>query len=275
MDETQNNPALVAAENYEKNVVTYTTGPFAAILLEHVNPRLGDHVIDIACGTGTVARQAAPHVGEIGAVVGVDINPHMIAVARSLPLPLGAAIDWREASALSLPVPDESFDLALCQSGLQFIPDRLGALREMYRALKLGGRVAISVMSAVEQNPVQNIVWPTIARHLDTPLETLTPAFTLGDAGELSMLLEEAGFSDVTVTPRSYTIRQPHSPNLVATIFASCAGVLPKFAAMNEEERTALAQAAEAEINSARQQYIEGDEELYPTTMLIALGHKR
>lgn len=274
MSETQINPALAAAENYEKNVVTYTTGPFAAILLEHANPQPGDHVIDIACGTGTVARQVAPRVGEMGAVVGVDSNPHMIAVARSLPTPVGAVVDWHEASALSLPVPDGSFDLALCQAGLQFIPDRSGALREMYRVLKPGGRVAISVWSAIENNPVQNIVWGTIARHLDTPLATINPAFTLGDAGELHFLLERAGFSDVTVTDRSYTIRQPQNPDLVRVIFASCAGILPKFAAMDEEARSALAQAAEAEINPARQNYIEGDEELYPTTAIIALGHK-
>ena len=69
ISETQINPALAAAENYEKNVVTYTTGPFAAILLEHANPRPGEHVIDIACGTGVVARYTAPRVGETGAAV--------------------------------------------------------------------------------------------------------------------------------------------------------------------------------------------------------------
>lgn len=274
MSETQTNPALAAAENYEKNVATYTTGPFAAILLEHANPQPGEHVIDIACGTGVVARYTAPRVGETGAVVGVDINPHMIAVARSLPAPTGATIDWREASALALPVPDDSFDLALCQAGLQFIPDRPAALREMYRALKRGGRAAISVWSAIEHNPVQNVVWGTIAHLLDTPLEAINPAFTLGDVEELRALLEEAGFSEVTTNARSYTIRQPHNPNLVAGIFSSCAGVLPKFAEMGEEERTALTQAAEAEINPARQKYIEGDEELYPTTAIIALARK-
>lgn len=275
MSETQIDPALVVAENYEKNVVTYTTGPFAAILLEYANPQPGEHVIDIACGTGTVARQAAPRVGETGAVVGVDINPHMIAVARSLPAPIGAAIEWREASALSLPVPDDSFDLALCQAGLQFIPDRPGALREMYRALKPGGRVAISVWSAMENMPVQHIVWGTIARLLETPVEAINPAFTLGDVGKFRTLLEEAGFSEVTMNTRSYTIRQPHNPNLVAGIFDSCAGVLPKFAAMSEEERTALVQAANAEIGPARQEYIEGDVELYPSSAIIALAYKQ
>ena len=89
-----------------------------------------------------------------------------------------------------------------------------------------------------------------------------------------SILLEEAGFSDMTVIARSYTIRQPRNPNLEAGIFASCVGILPKFAAMDEEERTTLAQAVEAEIGPTQQKYIEGDEELYPTTANIFLARK-
>jgi len=274
VSETQTNPALAAAENYEKNVVTYTTAPFAGILLEHAAPQPGEHVVDIACGTGVVARLAAPLVRESGVVVGVDVNPAMIAVARSLPAPIGAAIDWKEGNALSLPLPDNCFDLALCQFGLQFIPDRPGALGEMYRVLKPGGRVAISVMGSVEKNPVQNFIWGTIARHLETPLDNLNPAFSLGDIGLLSSLLEGSGFSDVTILDRFYTIRQPRNPNLIMNIFASLAGVLPKFAALDEEARTALAQAIEAEISPAQQKYIEGDEELYPTIANIAIGRK-
>jgi ubiquinone/menaquinone biosynthesis C-methylase UbiE len=274
MSETQIDPGLLAAENYEKNVVTYTTGPFAAILLEHADAQPGEHAVDIACGTGIVARLVAPQVGESGAVVGVDINPHMIAVARSLPAPAGAAIEWREGSAVSLPLPDDSFELALCQFGLQFIPDRPAALREMRRVLKAGGRVAISVTGSIEKNPVQNLVWGTIARYLDTPLAVLNPAFTLGDAGELRALIEGAGFSDVTIIARSYTIRQPHDPKLIAQIFASCAAVVPKFATMDEDARASLARAIDEEIGPIRSSYIEGDEELYPTIVNIVLARK-
>ena len=95
MNEAQLNPALAAAQNYERNVVTYTTGPFAAILLEYADPQPGERVVDIACGTGIVARLTAPRVGETGAVVGVDVNPHMIDVGRSLPAPSGAAVCTR------------------------------------------------------------------------------------------------------------------------------------------------------------------------------------
>lgn len=265
---------LVAAENYERNVVTYTTGPFASILLEHANPKPGEQVVDIACGTGIVARLTAPLVGEAGTVVGVDINPHMITVARSLPEPAGAIIDWREGSGLALPLPDDSFDLALCQAGLQFIPDRLAALREMYRVLKPGGRVALSVWRSIEHNPAGKIIWGTIARHLNTTVEAINPAMSLGDAGELRALLEGVGFSDVTVTARSYTVRQPRNPQLISQIFASVASVLPRIAELDEEKRTELAKAVEAEIEPAFQQYVDGDQELYPSSTHIAVARK-
>ena len=98
MNETQSNvkdPALVAAENYEKMVVKYTTRLLADIVLEYAKPQQGEEVLDVACGTGIAARKTAPFVGEAGAIVGVDINPAMVSVASSLPVPEGASIDWR------------------------------------------------------------------------------------------------------------------------------------------------------------------------------------
>jgi len=274
MSEAQNNPALAAAENYEKNIVTYTMRPFAALLLELANPQPGEHVVDVACGTGIVARQVAPRVGASGTVVAVDVNPAMLMVARSLPAPTGATIDWREGSALALPLPDNTCDLALCQHGLQFFPDRLMALREMYRVLRPGGRIAVSVWRSLEHNPVPQMIWETIARHLNTAVAILVPSFSLGDAGELRTLLESAGFADATVTARSHTVREPRSPQLVAQFLAGVAGLVPAYAAMGAEERAAVAQAVEREIGPALQNYIEGDEQLSPLSAHIGLARK-
>jgi ubiquinone/menaquinone biosynthesis C-methylase UbiE len=274
MSETQSNPALVTAENYEKNVVTYTTSPFSAILLEHANPQPGEQVVDIACGTGVVARQTALRLGASGTIVGVDINPAMLAVARSLPTPEGASIDWREGSALDLPLPDGTFDLALCQAGLQFFPDRPTALQEMFRVLRPGGRVAISVWRSIEHQPASQIIWEAIARHLNTTVSAINPAMSLGDADVLRTLMESAGFAKVTIVARSYTVRQPHNPRKIAQILASVAGYMPSLAALNTEERAALAQAVESEIDSAFQKYVVGDEELYPVSAHIALARK-
>jgi ubiquinone/menaquinone biosynthesis C-methylase UbiE len=277
MSEAQSNtadPALTAAENYEKRVVTYTTGPFTAILLEHANPQPGERVVDIACGTGVVARHAAPRVGTTGTIVAVDINPAMLTVGRSLPAPEGATIEWREGSALELPLPNEAFDLALCQAGLQFVPDRLKALQEIHRTLRPGGRVALSVWRSPEYNPVSQLVWGTIARHLNTSITLLTPAMSLGDAGELSTLLTSAGFTDVTIVARSYTVREPVTHQLIASMLPAVAAIVPTFAAMEAEERAALAQAVETEIEPELQTYVDGDEQLYPMSTHIALAFK-
>ena len=90
--------------------------------------------MDVACGTGSVARHVAPLVGAEGKVVALDISPEMLAVARGLPAPAGATIEWREGNAIALTVPDDAFDLVLCQQGLQFFSDRAAAVREMRRA---------------------------------------------------------------------------------------------------------------------------------------------
>src|SRR5205085_12630418 len=123
-----------APELYERYLVPAITSHWAADLIERAAPRSGDRVLDIACGTGVVARSAAAHV-DAGKVTGIDINPGMLAVARSIATTGGPAIEWCEGSALALPFDDNSFDLILCQLGLQFFPDRRMALREMWRVL--------------------------------------------------------------------------------------------------------------------------------------------
>jgi ubiquinone/menaquinone biosynthesis C-methylase UbiE len=118
-----------APELYERYLVPAIARLWAADLVERAAPKSGERVLDIACGTGIVARFAAATMG-IGHIVGLDINEGMLAVARSRSAGSGPHIEWREASALDLPFPDNSFDLILCQLGLQFFPDQPRALRE-------------------------------------------------------------------------------------------------------------------------------------------------
>src|SRR5215470_6682796 len=122
-----------AAELYERYLVPAVTALWAADLVWRAAPQRGERVLDVACGTGVVARLAARTMGA-GHVVGLDINAEMLAVARAQPAG-PAPIEWREASALQLPFPDRAFDLVLCQLGLQFFPDRARALQEMLRVL--------------------------------------------------------------------------------------------------------------------------------------------
>ncbi len=97
----------------------------------------------MACGTGVVTRLAAAQVAKEGSVAGLDVNSGMLCVARSA-TPSNAAIDWYETSAEAMPLPDGAFDVVLCQMGLQFIPKRIQALKEIRRLLGLGGRVVLN-----------------------------------------------------------------------------------------------------------------------------------
>ena len=144
----------------------------------------------------------------------------------------------------------------------------------MVRVLRQGGRVAISVARSLEHNPASQAIWEPVARHLNTTTTVFARQFPLGDAGELRALLESVGFADVTIVVRSYTVRQPRNSHLIEQVLASAASVIPTFASMNMEVRFALVQAVEREIGPALQTFVEGDEELYQTSVHIAVARK-
>jgi SAM-dependent methyltransferase len=112
----------------------------------------GERVLDVACGTGVVTRQAAQAVGTTGQVIGLDINEGMLQVARTVVPPAGAPITWHHGSVMTLPFPEASFDVVLCQWGLEFFPDRAQGLREMARVLMPGGRVGLRVWRGWNDN---------------------------------------------------------------------------------------------------------------------------
>jgi ubiquinone/menaquinone biosynthesis C-methylase UbiE len=126
-------------ENYERYLVPSIFGPWAEDLVEMAALRRGERVLDIACGTGIVARTAARKLAGSGSVVGLDLSAPMLAAARAAAAAEGMAVEWWEGSAVKLPLADAAFEVVFCQQGLQFFPDRVSALREMYRVLTPGG----------------------------------------------------------------------------------------------------------------------------------------
>ena len=100
--------------NYERFFVSAIGSPLATDLVRVAALRPGERVLDVACGTGVVARLAAKQVGATGTVAGLDVNPGMLAVARSA-TPPGMPIEWHQASAEAMQLPDATFDVVLCQ----------------------------------------------------------------------------------------------------------------------------------------------------------------
>jgi SAM-dependent methyltransferase len=227
-------------------------------------------VLDVACGTGVIARQAAPLVGLTGHVTGLDVSQAMLDVARSLPAPEGAAIAWQEGSAEALPFPDAAFDLVLCQQGLQFFPDRAAAVREMRRVLAPGGRIGISVWRGLAHQPVDAALDEAIARHLG--VQAMAAPFALGDAEELRALLVGAGFRNVTIEPVERVVRFPSPELFVRLAVLGSAAVLPALAQMDETARGALIDAVQTDMLSTLRIYQDGDALAFPRTAHVAVA---
>jgi ubiquinone/menaquinone biosynthesis C-methylase UbiE len=195
------------AENYERFFVPSIGAPVAGDLIGIAGLQAGQRVLDVACGTGIITRLAAERVGAAGAVAGLDVNPGMLAVARAQ-TPPDISIDWYEASAESMPLPDEAFDVVLCQMGLQFVPNKLAALREMRRVLETGGRALVTVPGP--KPPMFAIMTDALARHLSPEVASFGDlVFSMHDIDEITELMRSAGFREIEVQARAKTLRLP------------------------------------------------------------------
>lgn len=197
-----------AAELYQRYLVPAITAKWAEDLVRRAQLRAGESVLDVACGTGVVARLAAKKVAP-AQVTGLDLNGGMLAVARSVPND-GASINWMEGSALDLPFPAGHFDVVLCQLGLQFFPDQPKALAEMRRVLRDGGRAALSVYTPIERTPGAH----AFVRALDEVLGPDASRIKRGEhsfaaPAQLEGLLRDAGFRGVDVLTVEQTIVFP------------------------------------------------------------------
>ena len=213
-----------AAEVYEKELVPAIFRPWAELVIDLADPQKGDRVLDVACGTGIIARMVADRVGPTGAVVGVDLNPGMLKVARTVwssGSRSGAQVEWQEASADKLPFPDASFDVAYCQLGLQFFADRPTALREMHRVLDAGGRLAVMVWRGLDESPGFAVLADALERHVGEAAAAIMRApFGLSNADQLDELVRNAGFRNIAIQRRVGTVRFASPERLVLSYVA-------------------------------------------------------
>ncbi len=196
------------AENYQRWFVPAIATPVSDALLEAAGLRAGERVLDVACGTGVIARLAAELVGPTGSVTGVDVAADMIDVAKSVPIPAGSPIEWQAGDAASLTFADGSFDAALCQMGLMFMADRLAVLREMVRVTTPGGRVVVSTPGTIQRPFV--LMERAITEHINPELGGFVRAvFSMDDPDALATLLRDAGLRDVSVAEPVVKLRLP------------------------------------------------------------------
>lgn len=193
-------------EFYERYKVPRMLHPLALLLLEHVPLGAGQRVLDVACGTGVVARLAAERIGPTGMIIGLDLNEGMLAVARTHASETGAPIEWKRADASELPFADAAFDVVFCQQGLQFFPDKPAALRQMRRVLVPGGIVALSVFGA--PNRYNAALADALARYVDekVAMRSLAP-YALRDVEALRTIVNAAGFAHADIRTSVFTKR--------------------------------------------------------------------
>ena len=197
--------ARTAAEIYEETFVPTISEPVSRRLIELAALEPGERLLDLACGTGQLARAAAPAIGPTGEVVGVDISSEMIALARSAWSPDDVAGTWHEADATALPLEDDAFDCVCCQIGLMFVGDKPAALDEVRRVLRPGGRFVLSTPGPIQ--PIFEILDRALVEHVNPDLGGFVRAiFSLADPEAVRAMLDSAGFEDVEVEARAVTV---------------------------------------------------------------------
>ena len=258
--------AADAAHRYERIVARHILGAWAPALVDTAHVARGARVLDLACGTGVVARIAAQRAGVEGQVFGVDLNPAMVSVARSLPAPEGARINWLEGSALAIPLGDASIDVVLCQQGLQFFPDRARALREIRRVLDRGGRLALSVWNSA--GLYNTAVAKALARFAGKEIASRFHASRNAPGkGELERLTLGAGFSDVDVRISRMRVRLPALDRFVLEHLAATP-VAASVAALDLESRQSIGVSVMREMQS----FSDGDGVTYPEETYVVTG---
>lgn len=212
---------IAAASFYDTSLVPALFSERAAQIVAAARIEPGARVLDVACGTGVVAREVAVIVGPETPPVGLDIAPGMLNVASRV----SPQIDWRHGSAEALPFSDASFDRVICQFGLMFFDDPVKALQEMLRVLKPGGRLAVSVWDSIALNPGSSTVHDILHRIAGaSAAEALAIPYRLGENDDLRQLADAAGFRelDLVTCPG-----EQNFPSLDLLIDAEIRGWLP------------------------------------------------
>ena len=239
---------------YERWLAGPLFRPWAEMAVEEVALSPGDRVLDVACGTGIVARVARERLGDAGRVVGIDLSPDMLDVARAL----DPGIDWREGNASALPLQEgERFDVVVCQQGLQFFPDKPAAAAQMRRALAEGGRLAVSTWRSDEEIPFFRDLRRVAERHLGAVVDQ---RYGFGDAAPLERLLQDAGFHDVRVRTISRTIRFEAGSPFARLNAMALVGMSAGAKAMDDEARKRVVETIVSESTPVLQANTEGSD---------------
>jgi ubiquinone/menaquinone biosynthesis C-methylase UbiE len=261
------------AEVYDSWFVPVLFAPVAERMVAGTSLPPQTRVLDIACGTGIVARTVAARLHGQGQITGLDLNPAMLRVARRVSDASGLAIDWVQGDAQALPFPDATFDLVFCQQGIQFFPDRAAAVAEMHRVLAPGGEAAVACWRGL----ARNLFFAHLAQAVQQQVgsDALAMPFALDDPLELAGLLQQAGFQDVSVEPIAFTAIYAEPDRFVEMQMTASAAGIRALQGMSASELTAVIEAIRAEMaEPVRNATVDGQLHV-PVQGMLARGLRR
>jgi ubiquinone/menaquinone biosynthesis C-methylase UbiE len=272
MSQPQSSPPPNPAQIYEDYFIAGGFWQWAEETVDRARPQPGERVLDIACGTGIIARTVARRLAGNARVVGLDISPAMLAVARSSAEREGVQVEWIEGNSESLPFLDESFDLAISQQGLQFVQDRAAAMAEMLRIIEPGGRAVTSTWTEIGNNSIYEPFTEVVERHLGT--SAIRSPFSLYSQDLLQSLFAGAGFKQIEIERVRRTVRLPSPPSFVDHGVAAAAAAVPGIQAMDAAQQADLVEAIRADMVAPLQTFSDGDELLLKMETQITTARK-
>lgn len=251
-------------ENYEQFFVPAIGKPLAEDLVEKAQLTSGENIMDVACGTGIVARLATEKVGSKGFVSGLDADPGMLAVARSL----DQTIEWYEANAETIPIPDNTFDVVFCQMGLQFFENKVVVLKEMYRILKQGGRLCINVPGPIADlfKAMVNAMKKNIS---EQAAGFLAHVFSLYKPNEIQEIMLRAGFKNVKIEPSEKELHLPKAEKFLWQYIHST----PLAAVVLKSDKHSL-RSLEKDVSKSWQNFSQNGSIIYNQPMVTVLSTK-
>ncbi len=252
-----------AAGRYEASFAT-ATRQFIPALLDAVGPRAGHSVLDVACGPGFVAAEAAT----TGATVrGLDFSPAMLGVARRL----HPRIPFDEADAEALPYPDAIFDAVVSNFGIHHVPRPILALRQAHRVLLAGGRVAFTIWAAPAENVAWRLVFDAI-RHCGDMSASRAPApgGGFGTPADCSAALAEAGFTETGTSKLTGVWRQADAASLLWALRSGTARMAALIEAQSEQAMPAIIEAIDRQAAPFR----DANGLAIPIAAYVAYGRK-
>ena len=203
-----------AAEVYEEFFVPGLFQQWASWVTDKAQISFGQRVLDVACGTGILARQVAKRVGTKGSVIGLDPNEGMLAIAKRK----APKVEWRQGRAELLPFDRDDFDAVVCQFGLMFFENRRAAIAEMMRVLRPGGQLTVAVWDLLKNIPGYAVFTELLERMFGREVaDAMQAPFVLGDTKVLQSLFVDAGVSNAQIMTYQGIARFPSLESWIYT----------------------------------------------------------